>query len=296
MPSGSSFTYVITVTNEGTGTVEGVMLSDDLNDALEGVTATPSQGSCVVGSQNTLSCDLGDIEQGDSVTITIEVEVPADFCGELLNQASVEAENDNNPQNDQSDLVSVDVPCGPDIDVRKTNDADADGSFHDEEEALHEGDPVTFRVVITNTGKVAILLDTLVDEYEEISISPDCLTAEGENVLGMILEPGASVTCFFTVDDYAPEPNGEIVDIVTVEGHDTQNPETTVSDFDDSTVTTPEVLPTPPIRPEPPVPPAPPILPVTGAELALMGLLALGLVLAGIILSFLGRKEDEPGT
>jgi uncharacterized repeat protein (TIGR01451 family) len=298
VPSGSSFTYVITVTNEGTGTVEGVTLSDDLNDDLENVTATPSQGSCVVGSLNTLTCALGDIEQGGSVTITIEVDVPADFCGELLNQASVEAENDTNSENNESELISVDVPCGPDIDVRKTNDADADGSFHDEEEALHEGDPVTFRVVITNTGNVSIELDTLIDEYEEISISPDCLTAEGENVLGMTLEPGESVTCFFTVDGYAPEPNGEIVDVVTVEGHDVQNPESTVSDFDDSTVTTPQVLPQPPIRPEPPAPPAPPgeVLPATGAELALMGLVALALVLAGIVLSFLGRKEDEAGT
>ncbi|HEV8571615.1 MAG TPA: DUF11 domain-containing protein [Actinomycetota bacterium] len=298
VPSGSSFTYVITVTNEGTGTVEGVTLSDDLDDNLENVTATPSQGSCVVGSLNTLSCILGDIEQGASVTITIEVDVPADFCGELQNQASVAAENDSNRENNQSDLVSVDVPCGPDIDVRKTNDADADGSFHDEEEALHEGDPVTFRVVITNTGNVAIQLDSLLDEYEETSINPDCLTAEGENVLGMTLEPGESVTCFFTVDDYAPEPNGEIVDVVTAEGHDVQNPETTVSDFDDSTVTTPQVLPRPPVRPRPPQPPAPPgeVLAATGAELALMGLVALALVLAGIVLSYLGRKEDEPGT
>jgi LPXTG-motif cell wall-anchored protein len=63
-------------------------------------------------------------------------------------------------------------------------------------------------------------------------------------------------------------------------------------------VTTPQVLPQPPIRPEPPAPPAPPgeVLPATGAELALMGLVALALVLAGIVLSFLGRKEDEPGT
>jgi hypothetical protein len=232
------------------------------------------------------------------VTISVEVDVPADFCGELLNQATVDAENDTNEQNNRSELVRVDVPCGPDIDVRKTNDADTDGSFNDEEEALHEGDPVTFKVVITNTGNVAIQLDSLLDEYEGTSINPDCLTAEGENVLGMTLEPRQSVTCFFTVEDYAPEPNGSIVDVVTVVGHDVQNPESTVTDNDDSTVTTPQVLPQPPIRPEPPPPGPPPgvILPVTGAELALMGLVALALVLAGIALSYLGRREDESET
>jgi uncharacterized repeat protein (TIGR01451 family)/fimbrial isopeptide formation D2 family protein len=298
VPSGSSFTYVITVTAGGTGTSEGVTLSDDLDDNLENVQASASQGSCLVGTGNTLTCDLGDIEAGESVTITIEVDVPADFCGELRNRATVDAENDSNPDNNESDEVIVEVPCGPDIDVRKTNDADTDGSFNDEEEALHEGDPVTFRVVITNTGNVAIELDSLLDEYEDIAINPDCLTAEGQNVLEMTLEPGESVTCFFTVDDYAPEPNGRIVDVVTVEGHEVQNPESTVSDFDDSAVTTPQVLPEPPIRPQPPPPGPPPgqVLPVTGAELALMGLAALALVLTGIVLSFLGRKEDEPGT
>jgi uncharacterized repeat protein (TIGR01451 family) len=300
VPSGSTFTYVITVTNDGTGTVEGVTLTDDLDDNLTLVSAHTSQGQCQLSSGNELSCDLGDIPQGESVTVTLEVQVPADFCGELTNTAIVDAENDTNRDNDESDTMIVTVPCGPDIDVRKTNDADTDGSFHDKEEALHEGDAVTFKVVITNTGNVAITLDSLTDEYPLGVGAPfdqECLTAEGENVLGMTLQPGESVTCFFTLDDYAPEPNGEIVDVVTVEGDDIDNPETPpVSADDDSTVTTPEVLPTPPVRPRPPQPPAPPgeVLAATGAELALMGLVALALVLAGIVLSYLGRKEDEP--
>jgi uncharacterized repeat protein (TIGR01451 family) len=296
VPSGSTFTYVITVTNDGTGTVEGVTLTDDLDDNLTLVSAHTSQGQCQLGSGNELSCDFGDIPQGESVTVTLVVQVPSDFCGELTNQATVDAENDSHPDNNETPVVTVEVPCGPDIDVRKTNDADTDGSFHDEEEALHEGDAVTFKVVITNTGKVPIVLDTLVDEWRGGVIYPMCLTAEGENVLGMILDPGESVTCFFTVEDYAPQPNGEIVDWVTVVGHDVENPETEVRASDDSTVTTPEVLPEPPVRPRPPQPPAPPgeVLAATGAELALMGLVALALVLAGIVLSYLGRKEDEP--
>jgi len=55
-----------------------------------------------------------------------------------------------------------------------------------------------------------------------------------------------------------------------------------------------EVLPVPPIRP--PARPSPGVLAVTGVELALMGLVALALVLAGIVLSYIGRREDETGT
>jgi uncharacterized repeat protein (TIGR01451 family) len=294
--SGGSFTYTITVTNEGTGTAEGVTLDDDLNDNLS-VSVTASQGECSIGTGNLLTCDLGDIDQGGSATVTITVQIPEDFCGELLNQANVEAENEDesDTENNKSELISVDVPCGPDIDVVKTNDADEDGSFNDQEEALHEGDSVTFQVVITNTGNVAIVLDTLLDEFEAIAISPACLTAEGESVIGMTLDPGDSVTCYFTVDDYAPEPNGEIVDVVTVGGHQFDNPQAAVSDFDDSTVTTPQVLPQPPVRPRPPVAPPGEVLAVTGADLARLGLMALALLLAGAILSRLGRKEDEPG-
>jgi uncharacterized repeat protein (TIGR01451 family) len=294
--SGGNFTYTITVTNEGTGTAEGVTLSDDLDDSLS-ISVTASQGECAVGTGNVLTCGLGDIDQGESATVTITVEVPEDFCGDLLNQATVEAENEDHSdtENNESELITVDVPCGPDIDVVKTNDADEDGSFHDEEEALHEGDPVTFQVIITNTGNVAIVLDTLLDEYEEFLILPDCLTAEGESVLGITLEPGDSITCYFTVDDYAPEPNGEIVDVVTVGGHQFDNPQATVSDFDDSAVTTPEVLPQPPVRPGPESPPGD-VLAATGTDLARMGLLALALWLAGVILSRLGRREDETET
>ena len=54
-----------------------------------------------------------------------------------------------------------------------------------------------------------------------------------------------------------------------------------------------QVLPGPPVRP--PARPSPEVLAVTGAELALMGLVALALVLAGIALSYLGRREDETG-
>ncbi len=68
--TGSSLTYQLTVQNSGPNPAQGVSLGSSLPAAIKfALQATTSQGSCNVGGS--LSCDLGAVPSGASVTITL---------------------------------------------------------------------------------------------------------------------------------------------------------------------------------------------------------------------------------
>jgi len=127
--------------------------------------------------------------------------------------------------------VTTHIPGTPSISVVKTNDADGDGVFHDSEVADAPGQAVTFKVVITNTSTDQIVLDSIQDAFDAQTL------AECPTLLTTVLDPGASVTCVFTVDNYAPAAGTSLTDTVTVGGHQTPGG-TPVTGTDTSTVTT----------------------------------------------------------
>ncbi|MFN3973870.1 MAG: DUF11 domain-containing protein [Dehalococcoidia bacterium] len=68
---GSNLTYTIVVTNLGPAVATGVLLTDTLSPVMNLVSISPSQGTCTgVGS---VSCNLGNIGVGFSVSVTIVV-------------------------------------------------------------------------------------------------------------------------------------------------------------------------------------------------------------------------------
>jgi LPXTG-motif cell wall-anchored protein len=142
------------------------------------------------------------------------------------------------------DCVPEEIP-EPGVTLVKTNDADDDDTFTDEEEAPGAGSDVTFRLEITNTGNVpltiASLEDTWVGQDEPLDLLAeelDC-TRDGEDVsLAEPLPVDSTTTCDFTVTDYAPAAGGSLentVEVTTEEG---------VGDEDTSIVTTPPAEPT----------------------------------------------------
>jgi len=68
----SNFTFTVTVTNHGPGVADGVTLSDTLSTNVSVVSVVSSQGSCS-NSAGTISCSLGTILAGASVTVAIQV-------------------------------------------------------------------------------------------------------------------------------------------------------------------------------------------------------------------------------
>ena len=150
--AGQLATFDIAVTNLGPGTAFGVTLSDQLPAGtwtLGGLNAA----DCSIDGSNLLTCDFGDLANGDSRTISLSRETTAEDCGELPNTATVfatnEAEEDTD-NNESSDTITVDCPL---IVITKTAD----------DPIVDAGDQIGFTVTVTNTGDGSAFNVTVTD-------------------------------------------------------------------------------------------------------------------------------------
>ena len=98
----------------------------------------------------------------------------------------------------------------PTLTVVKSNDADGDGTYQQTEEAPSPGASVPFKAVITNTSQVIETITAITDSYSGTTAN------ECQSLVGTQLDPGNSVTCSFTVSDYAPAAGTSLTDTVTV--------------------------------------------------------------------------------
>jgi uncharacterized repeat protein (TIGR01451 family) len=120
------------------------------------------------------------------------------------------------------------------VTVDKTNNANGDATFSDDETATTVGAPVTFKVVVTNTSIVPAVVDSFVDKVEGTPVS---ITATPD-IVGTTLNAGASVTVTFTLAGYTPADKASKVDAVTVVLHEVGDSENTGTATDSSTVRT----------------------------------------------------------
>ena len=68
---GHNFTYLIDVTNTGTTTAHHVTVIDQLPGTVDLVSVTPGAPTCT--GTLTISCNLGDLPVGETVTVEIQV-------------------------------------------------------------------------------------------------------------------------------------------------------------------------------------------------------------------------------
>jgi uncharacterized repeat protein (TIGR01451 family) len=111
---GGAFSYTITVENFGNASATNVVVTDDLDDNLTGVSVSASPGTCdSVGPGNTIACDLGTIAAGASATVTINATAPqlplpgTNVCQiSIANTASVDS-TETDKVSDEAPLVTV---------------------------------------------------------------------------------------------------------------------------------------------------------------------------------------------
>ena len=214
-------TYTLLVTNNTAVASTATTVTDTLPD---GETFVPAQSSAACSANGrVVTCSVPALAGHGSTTFTVTVTYTK--TGHLTDCATI----DGQPV---PSCRSTDV-FQPSISVVKTNDADGDGIFHDTEAAKQAGDAVTFKVVVTNTSKVTIVLDTVSDAFDATTLA-ECPQLTNPAV---VLASGDSVTCTFTVDNYAPAAGTSLTDTVTVTGHEPTGG-TPVSGSDTSTVKT----------------------------------------------------------
>jgi uncharacterized repeat protein (TIGR01451 family) len=217
---GGTVTYTVTVTNSGTAAAESVVISDDVDDSFTGVTATSTVGTCSVGGNNRVTCNVGTLAGGTSATITITATAPTGTCPTITNQATGTFSGGTIPVSGTVTTTVTGCPGGggggPEISVRiqKTNDANEDGIFTNNEESKNEGRDVDFKLVITNTSDETVMITDLTDTFGQTEL--DLLDAECPSLDGLELDPGESVTCTFTLANYSPPEDTAIVNVAEV--------------------------------------------------------------------------------
>ncbi|MFN2557139.1 MAG: hypothetical protein ABR592_09770 [Nitriliruptorales bacterium] len=207
---------------------------------------------------------LGSFEGEEWDTVTIPIEVPAGATSITLQLLSEGDATDRVPASLAwvAGALSVPTPTPAEIsvDLVKTNDANGDGVFSDDETAPAAGGSVPFRVVVTNPGDVPVVIDALTDEFGATTL--DLLTGRvvagpatvSSNSCGALaaavirpnsstLSTGVPASCTFTLADYAPQAGTTLPNTARVRVSEQGDPSNRAGAVDSSTVrstTTPE--------------------------------------------------------
>lgn len=210
---GEELTYTIVVTNNGPdATSDAVSVSDMLPTGVDFVSVNTTQGSCSFYPPNSIECDLGTLDPGQTVTITVVVRPTDDVAGEIIwncAQANMaDGGNDPNLGNNES--------CA---DTRVRGLADLSVSKGDNPDPVMAGNDLTYTVTVTNNGPSTatsvILTDTLPSGVAFVSASPGCSFSAPNSVICSLgtIAGGSSVVVTIVV---RPNTPGVITNTATV--------------------------------------------------------------------------------
>ena len=121
--TGQQVTYTATLTNHGPDTARGVTLSDTLPAGTGFKSVSPSQGTCI-GAAGSVSCNIGDMANGATVTVTIIVSAPA-ATGSITNTVPVASTNNdsnlaNNADSKMANVILLPPPVIGTLDLART--------------------------------------------------------------------------------------------------------------------------------------------------------------------------------
>jgi uncharacterized repeat protein (TIGR01451 family) len=212
---GDNITFTSVVTNVGSVTANQVVFTNPLPEGVTFVSVTPSQGTCTFAN-NIVTCDLGDLAPGQSVSIAIAVTPTRP--GTITNPVSITATNDSNPNNNNATATAEVILPQTDLEVTVIPPI----------EPLVVGDNITFNLQVTNTGPVpgtfVVLTNPLPENTTFVSATPSQGTCElsGNNIICNLgtINPGQTVSVPVVVTPTVP---GTISTSVTVSSpNDTQ--------------------------------------------------------------------------
>lgn len=196
---GSNLTYTITVTNIGELPATGVTLTDTLPAGATLVSANSTAGSC--SGTTTITCGIGTLNGGATVTITIVVTPPA---GTITNTATATLNETDNPANNTATAETL-------VDL-----ADLSITKKAAQSLVAPGGTLTFSLLVKN--KSTVPADVIVTDNLPPSLTLTKCTATGNGVCGVggnvtfsPLAGGASETVLLTVAVSASATEGTVI-------------------------------------------------------------------------------------
>jgi uncharacterized repeat protein (TIGR01451 family) len=158
---GDSFSYTITVKNQGGAPAPDVLVTDDLPDGvvIESVSASP--GSC--GDADPVECPLGTIGPEDFATVTIDV--IAEEPGELLNTATAETSDEDSLVSSETETTIVEAAPASGFSLTPSSATSPVGTTHTVTATLIRdgepapGAPILFDVTGANSAEGSGLTD-----------------------------------------------------------------------------------------------------------------------------------------
>ena len=162
--AGTNLTYTITVNNAGPSTASAVVVNDTIPSEVSVLQVTPSAGSCTAGIPGNplrpLSCTVGSLTNGASVTITVLARVsPSVPSGTTINNNSTVSSGVSDPNNsNNSATAAVAVVTNADLAIVKTSD----------KLTYKPSSTVTYNIRVTNNGPSDALAVVVTDNLPTV--------------------------------------------------------------------------------------------------------------------------------
>ncbi|MCC7362611.1 MAG: DUF11 domain-containing protein [Anaerolineales bacterium] len=225
---GGNLTYAIVVSNSGPSDAQNVVISDTLPAALISATATTSQGACTLVA-DLLTCNLGTLVVGASVTIQVDAVLSSAVTGALTNTASAGSPTDPTPA---SDTVTTTLTPRADLALVKSATPTA-----------LAGGTAVYTLTVYNLGPSdalgVVVTDTLPAGVTFGSASLGCAPSGGQVLCTVgALTAGAQATYTITVTVNSDVEPGTSLENTAVVGSQTpdDNPSNNADDADTSIV------------------------------------------------------------
>ena len=231
--AGDTIDYTITTVNNGTVTIDGIVIADSLPDAAASLDCSPTVLPTTLTPGQSFTCTATHtITQGEVDTGFVTNEAVAagtDPLGDPVSDVSDDPSDTTNidPDGDgePDDPTVTPLAQAPGLSVTKTDILAGAGIA---------GDTITYSITTTNSGTVTISGISLTDSLADADASLDC----SPTVLPATLAPGGAFTCTAThTVTQADVDAGEVANVATAAGlNPSGNPvDDTSDDPDDAT-------------------------------------------------------------